>query len=511
MDHNAPTPANPLRIVIVGGGTAGWMTAALMAQHWGVAASVTVVESVDIGIIGVGEGSTPQLKAFFDRLGIAEAEWMPACNATYKAGIRFAGWSDRAGYSDYFHPFSTALDGHTAPSFFFHTRARRSGRDVWAHPDRFFLSEKLAAKRLAPVAAENFPFDIGYGYHFDAVLVGRFLRQHCVERLGVVHLERTVADVRRDLEGELERLNMVEGDSISGDFFVDASGFRGLLIQQALGEPFRPFAENLFNNSAIAIPTEREAESLSCETKATALAAGWAWQIPLTNRYGNGYVYASDFKSKDAAEAELRAHLGIGDKGEARHLSMNVGRVERSWVKNCLAVGLSQGFIEPLEATALHIVQATVEQFCAAYDAGTDAARDQFNQRIAARYEGIRDYIVCHYKVNHRRDDGTARDYWRANAANQHLSDTLKAVLTSWYTAGELDAEIARLGIATYYAPLSWHCLLAGYGTFPEDAKLTASTEGLPLADMAVIDDFVERCSRNFPDHAAHLAALTGA
>ena len=189
---------------------------------------------------------------------------------------------------------------------------------------------------------------------------------------------------------------------------------------------------------------------------------------------------------------------------------MNVGRVERSWVKNCLAVGLAQGFIEPLEATALHIVQATVEQFCAAFDAGTNAARDQFNERIANRFEGIRDYIVCHYKVNQRSDDGTAGDYWRANAANQHLSDDLKAVLSCWFTAGELDAEIARLGIATYYAPLSWHCLLAGYGTFPDDPRMTASSEGLPLADMAVIDDFVERCSRNFPDHAAHVAALRG-
>lgn len=342
------------------------------------------------------------------------------------------------------------------------------------------------------------------------MLVGRFLRQHGCTRLGVSHVEATVEAIERAADGDITSLHLTSGEALTADLFVDASGFRGLLIQQALAEPFRPFADNLFNDSAIAIPTERDSESLSCETRATALAAGWAWQIPLTNRYGNGYVYASAFKSKDAAEAELRTHLGIGDAGEARHLSMNVGRVERSWVKNCLAVGLAQGFIEPLEATALHIVQATVEQFCAAFDAGTNAARDQFNERIANRFEGIRDYIVCHYKVNQRSDDGTAGDYWRANAANQHLSDDLKAVLSCWFTAGELDAEIARLGIATYYAPLSWHCLLAGYGTFPDDPRMTASSEGLPLADMAVIDDFVERCSRNFPDHAAHVAALRG-
>lgn len=511
MRSGPPSIADPLKVVIVGGGTAGWMAAALMAHHWGAAAQVTVVESPDIGIIGVGEGSTPQLQAFFDRLGIAEASWMPACNATYKAGIRFVGWSERPGFGDYFHPFATALDGHTAPQFYFHTRARRSGRDVWAHPDRFFLSGALAQKRLAPVPGESFPFAVGYGYHFDATLVGQFLRRHCVDHLGVTHLVGTVVRVETDIQPGIAALHLGDGGRISGDIFVDASGFRGLLIQQALAEPFRPFSENLFNNSAVAMPTAREDMGLSCETRATALSAGWAWQIPLTNRYGNGYVYSSDHLSRDAAEAELRTHLGVGDAGEARHLSMKVGRVERSWVGNCLAVGLSQGFIEPLEATALHIVQATVEQFCVAHDAGSEAAQAEFNRRIAARYEGIRDYIVCHYKVNQRRDNGTAGEYWRDNAANQTLSDNLKAVLTSWYTAGDLEAEIARLGIAGYYAPLSWHCLLAGYGTYPADERMTASSGGLPLADMAVIDDFIERCSRNFPDHAAHLTALTSA
>ncbi len=495
----------PLTILIVGGGTAGWMAACLMAHHWGTRARITVVESPDIGIIGVGEGSTPQLKAFFDRLGIAEAEWMPACNATYKSGIRFHGWSDRPGHDSYFHPFGTELDVHTQAAFQLHTRARRAGRDVPAHPDRFFLSETIARRRLCPVPAENFPFAIGYGYHFDAVLVGQFLRKHAVERLGVIHLERTVERVETGENHSIAAIHCSNGERIAADLFVDASGFRAILIQQALGETFLPFAENLFNDRAVAMPTPSESDSLSCETQATALTAGWAWKIPLTNRYGNGYVYSSRYLTPEAAEAELRAHIGVGPEVEARHLTMKVGRVANSWLGNCLAVGLSQGFIEPLEATALHIVQATVEGFLAAHDAGTEEAKTAFNTALNARYEGIRDYIVCHYRVNRRGDSA----YWRDAAAMETLSDNLKAVMTAWFTGADLEAEIAKRGIGGYYASLSWHCLLAGYGTFPDDAKLRPPEAGLPLADMDRIDAFLAHCARNFGDHANALLNLT--
>ena len=488
----------PLTILIVGGGTAGWMAACLMAHHWGDRAHITVVESHDIGIIGVGEGSTPQLKAFFDRLGIAESEWMPACNATYKSGIRFTGWSDRAGHASYFHPFPTELDVHTQAAFQLHTRARRTGRDVPAHPDRFFLSETIARQRLCPIPAENFPFAIGYGYHFDAVLVGQFLRRHAVDNLNVTHLERTVERVETGENRSIAAIHCSNGERIAADLFVDASGFRAILIQQALGEPFLPFADNLFNDRAVAMPTPRQTKSLSCETQATALSAGWAWKIPLTNRYGNGYVYSSRYLTPEAAEAELRAHIGVDDSVEARHLTMKVGRIANSLVGNCLAVGLSQGFIEPLEATALHIVQATVEGFLAAHDAGTDEAKATFNTALNARYDGIRDYIVCHYRMNRRTDSA----YWRDAARVETLSGNLKAVMTAWFTGADLEAEIARLGIGSYYPSLSWHCLLAGYGTFPQDAKLRPPEPDLPLADMARIDDFIARCARNFGDHA---------
>jgi tryptophan 6-halogenase len=491
-----------LTFTIMGGGTAGWMAACLLAKQWP-QHKVTLVESPDVGIIGVGEGSTPQLRAFFKTLGMAEADWMPRCNATYKNGIRFNRWSERPGFESYYHPFTTEVDHHSLPSFTYNTRARRTGRDVWAHPDRFFLPALLSAQKLGPIAAENFPFDVTYGYHFDAYLVGAVLRDHA-KALGVEHLERHVAKVDLDEGGRVRALLTSDDEAISGDYFIDCSGFRGSIIQEALGERFTSFADNLFNDSAVVMPTPSDPTGIDPHTSATALSAGWCWNIPLTNRTGNGYVYSSRYIDKDAAETQLRTHLGMLDSDtQTRHLQMNVGRVERSWVSNCLAVGLSQGFIEPLEATALHIVQATVEGFIAAMEQGgfTPTGRDDFNTRIAARYDGIRDYIVCHYRVNRRTDT----QYWRDNAANQNLSDNLKAVMTSWFRGEDLGATIADLGIGKYYNSLSWHCLLAGYGTFPDDAKITAPGDDIDHVDIAAIDDFLRRCAMNFSDHRAML------
>ena len=483
------------------------MAACLVAKAWP-QHKITVVESPDIGIIGVGEGSTPQLKAFFDTLGLAESEWMPKCNATYKAGISFHGWSDRPGFERYFHPFHTQLDEFTEPQFAFHTRARRTGRDVCAHPDSFFLPTRIAAERRAPLVPPNFPFQIGYGYHFDAMLVGRVLREHAMHKLGVIHLERTVSEVVLNDAGNIAALRVDGDESITGDFFFDCSGFRGAIIQKALNEPFIPFADNLFNDRAVAIPTPNDEGDIPSETRATALSAGWAWRIPLTNRAGNGYVYSSRYIDPDAAETELRRHLGLLNSDvDARHLQMNVGRVERSWVGNCLAVGLSQGFIEPLEATALHIVQATVEGFIDAFEKGgmTDRHATEFNDTIGRRYDGIRDYIVAHYRMNQRSDS----EYWRDNARNDRLSDNLKAVMTAWFTGTDLTAEIHNLNISGYYSSLSWHCLFAGYGTFPPDAKLLASIEGLDLADMKHIDRFITGCLQNFPSHQEALKNLS--
>lgn len=490
------------RIVVLGGGTAGWMAANLFAHAWP-DATITVIEAPDIGIIGVGEGSTPQLKGFFDKLGISEREWMPRCNATYKTGIAFHGWSDRPSHARYFHPFNTAIDGHTIDAFYAQAGARRGGADVAAHPDSFFLPTRLAAEQRGPIARDEFPFAVSYGYHFDAYLVGAFLRDHAVGR-GVRHIAQKVREVRLAEDGSVAALLTEDGAAHAADLFVDSSGFGSVIAQQAMEVGFRSFADNLFNDSAVVMPTPRTGEAINAHTRATALSAGWCWDIPLTNRTGNGYVYASRYLDADAAEAELRAHLGLGeDDPPARHLKMKVGRIETVWTHNCLAVGLAQGFIEPLEATALHLVQATVEGFIAAWEGGgfTPRRRDGYNRAIAARFEGIRDYIVCHYRANQRR----TTPYWRDNGTNAALSDTLRRLLHCWASGGDMLALIRQLDIAKYYAPMSWYCLLAGYGVYAGEAQLPAPPGG---EDVAAIEDFIARCARNFAPHHEQLARL---
>lgn len=474
-----------------------------MARRWSAAnVEIEVLESTEIGIVGVGEGSTPQLKAFFRTLGVAEEEWMPRCNATYKNGISFHGWSEAPGAERYFHPFPSPIDAHTSPAFAYNAHTRRHGIDVVAQPDRFFLAAKLAEKRLAPLASRNFPFELAYGYHFDAQLVGHFLRDHA-KSLGVAHVDGTVGEVVLGGAGDVAALKLKDGRVRAADFFVDATGFRSLLLQEALSVPFVSFAENLFNDSAVVVPTPRDASGLNAETRSIAMKYGWRWDIPLTSRTGNGYVYSSAFCAPDAAERELRAALGLLESDvAARHLKMKVGRVEKHWSKNCLAVGLSQGFIEPLEATALHLVQFTIETFMQKFDEGgfSNAREAEVNSLVNARFEGVRDYIVCHYKMSRRTDT----DYWLQNAANDRLSDSLRGVLNCWFAAGDMRAEIARQKIAQYYTDMSWQAMLSGYGHFPRNLRAPAPEE--QRFDMAAIEDFIERCALNFPPHDKALA-----
>lgn len=482
------------------------MAANMFQHHWGkVGTKIMLIESPAIGIVGVGEGSTPQLKAFFDEIGIGEDEWMPRCNATYKTGIEFLGWSDRPGFSSYFHPFPTDLDVHTAPQFFYNAAARRNGFDVSAHPDRFFLQARLAHHRLAPLPSANFPFLTSYGYHFDAHLVGAYLREIAVSR-GVDHVDALIASIDLGEDGRVSALVAKDGRKFHADLFVDASGFRSVIIEGALGEPYRPFAENLFNDSAVVVQTPTPSHGVDVCTRSIAMAAGWAWQIPLTNRVGNGYVYSSRYVDKEEAAAELRTLLALPGDSEVRHLSMRVGRMERSWVANCLAVGLAQGFVEPLEATALHVVIATVQGFISEVEkSGSGAeAHEEFNTMISKRYEGIRDYLVCHFRTALRRDT----QYWRDAASNDKLSDSLKGIMTAWFTGRDLVEEIASQGIAAYYPPISWHCMLAGYGNFPLPERLRKLGLDRSSVDMDAIDRFITGCAMNFPQHSHALEQL---
>ncbi|MDH4104510.1 MAG: tryptophan 7-halogenase, partial [Gammaproteobacteria bacterium] len=359
----------------------------------------------------------------------------------------------------------------------------------------FNLNAVLAAACKGPRTTENFPFEVQYGYHFDSALLGAFLRERACA-MGVEHRQGRVARITQRENGDLQALHTDAGEIIEADYFVDCTGFASLLAQQTLGVRFRPFAANLFNDSAVVMPTPHR-QPFRPETRSTALSAGWCWHIPLTSRVGNGYVYSSRYIDADAAEAELRRHLGVLDSDVAvRHLKMRVGQVAQHWSRNCLALGLSGGFIEPLEATALHLVQVGIEAFILKFDPNGCAphARDEYNRLMDERFERVRDYIVAHYRLNSRTDT----DYWRDNARNDQLSNPLRSVLNAWHGRADLAAELDRLQLDSHFGAMSWHCLLAGYGAFP---PLAPGQPPRGTGDRYLelrLEDFLRRCASNF-------------
>lgn len=507
MANDMTTQESIKKILVVGGGSAGWMAALLIAhsvKNKGI--QVAVIESETVGVIGVGEGSTPVMKRFFDTLNIQENEWMPECNATYKSGIAFDGWSTKPGHASYFHPFVTMVDNLTLPPFIDNVKARMHGANVCALPNKFFLSAQLAEACLAPIADHNFPFFTTYGYHFDAMLLGKFLRKKALQA-GIEHIRAHINHARLDEQGNIAAVALADGNELAADFFVDCSGFSALLIDKALKTPFVSYADNLLNDSAIAMPTDI-GDKIPTLTVSTAMKHGWAWKIPLQNRYGNGYVYSSAFTTADQAETELREKIGMLDSDTpARHMKMKLGRVEKHWNKNCLAVGLSQGFLEPLEATALYLTQMTAAIFCLFLEKGdlSEQAQKIYNQEINDYFDGHRNYIIAHYKTNTRTDT----EYWKANAANLHaIPDSLKHIFSAWLEGRDLGDEIRRQKIEKYYPVASWYALLAGMGMFPDAENRSAGRE----ADQQhPLGDFMQRCALNFRDHRSMLATYAKA
>ncbi|MFT7561063.1 MAG: hypothetical protein ACI93R_002988 [Flavobacteriales bacterium] len=516
----------PESIIIAGGGTAGWMAANLLQHAWP-KTIITLVESAEIGVIGVGEGSTPYLKTFFKNLGISDAEWMPKCNATYKAGIDFSAWSETPGYKKYFHPFFSELDIEPATSFFTNALAQRRGDAVYAHPDFHFVSTQIAKQYRAPIPVRPLGHELDYGYHFDSSLLGVFLKERAIS-LGLIRIEDTVINVELDADGCISSLLTKINGEVKAEFFVDCTGFRSLLMGENLKVPFKSFKNNLVNNAAVAISTPLADDMpIPSQTSSKALSHGWAWGIPLTNRFGNGYVYSDTHINATDAEAEFRAHLNISGDADitVKHLKMKVGRLEKHWHKNCLAVGLSQGFIEPLEATALMLTQYTIDSFikCAGENVGSMTAvvaeknREKFNGKINNVIEGIRDYIVTHYKLNSRSDS----EYWREAREEIQISNNLSALLSSWQKSGEeFEETLSVLKNNLIYHRASWYVILSGMGFFPRATLHNRLQHGRlqhqrytvsdPMGNRRIQQEIYckEKAAILFPDHREFLLTM---
>lgn len=397
--------AGPVKhVVIAGGGTAGWVTAAALVKQLGTMLSITLVESDEIGTVGVGESTIPTARTFHDLLGIYEQPFMQAAQATFKLGISFENWG-RDGDA-YFHPFGSVGRGNWMGDFqHFWLEARRDGS---TEPFGAYSLEQRAA--LEGRFATGGQPALSYAYHLDATRYAKFLRS-LAEPAGVRRVEGNIRSVALDPEsGMIDALELESGARIDGDLFIDCTGFRALLIGQALGVEFRDWGQWIATDRALAVQTESIGPPVPY-TRAIAHGEGWRWRIPLQTRTGNGLVYASDFLSDDEACARLLRDIEGTPLFEPRPIRYATGMRVAPWTRNCIAMGLAGGFIEPLESTSIHLIQVAVTRLIQAFPfAGVSAAVTQrFNAQAVREWEHVRDFIILHYKLTERDDT----PFWR--------------------------------------------------------------------------------------------------
>ena len=447
-------------VVIVGGGTAGWMAAAAFARFLNNGYTrITLIESAEIGTIGVGEATIPPLITFNRMLGINENEFLRATKGTFKLGIEFVGWGGEG--ERYFHPFG--YHGHDLEGVHFHQlylreRKRRVMQDISA----WSMSAVAAqlGKFARPPAEARPPFgQLLYAFHFDASLYGQFLRAYAEGR-GVRRIEGKVVDVAQDGEsGHVRSVTLADGQTIDGDLFIDCSGFRGLLIEQTLKTGYEDWSNWLPCDRAIAVPSEH-AMPPDPYTRVTTRHAGWQWRIPLQHRMGNGYVYSSAHISDDDAERELLANLEGPPLDQPRRLSFVTGRRSLAWNANVVSLGLASGFIEPLESTSIHFIQAGIARLISLFPDKrfNPVERDEYNRQMQTLFEDVRDFIVLHYKATR----GTT-DFWKRCQALE-IPSTLQTKIDLFRAKGRVFREGFEL-----FATTSWVAVFLGQHIVPED------------------------------------------
>ncbi|WP_333572588.1 tryptophan halogenase family protein [Sphingomonas sp.] len=488
------------RVVIAGGGSAGWMAAAALSQALaGTGVAIALVESEEIGTVGVGEATIPPIHGFNQMIGVDEAEFVKATGGTFKLGIEFVDWAKRG--ARYFHPFGRYGDDFGLVPFHQQWLAARAAGD----------RTPLSAYSLSTLAAMDGKFGLpqggaqtvfatyGYAYHFDAGRYAAYLRRLSESR-GVVRHEGRIDTVERDAQtGFVRALRLRDGSVVAGDLFLDCTGFRALLIGEALGVPYQDWSHWLPCDRAVAVPSATAGPPLPY-TRSTARDAGWQWRIPLQHRIGNGHVYCSGFATDAEAEALLLANLEAAPIGDPRRLRFTTGRRARAWEGNVVAVGLSGGFLEPLESTSLHLIQSAINILLRWFpDSSFDpAVRAEYNRLVAREWDAIRDFLVLHYVATERDDT----PFWR-HCRNITPPDTLAEKMALFARTGRL---LEREG--DLFVEASWLSVLLGQGVTPQGFDVLAASIPAPVRAkiLGAMRLTIANAAATLPSHEATIA-----
>jgi tryptophan halogenase len=488
-------PAAIKNIVIVGGGTAGWMAAAAMSRLLRGQYRIRLVESAEIGIVGVGEATVPHIRFFNRRLGLDEADFMRKTQATFKLGIQFVDWA-RIGDA-YIHPFGAY--GHSLGGVAFHhhwLRLRQAGDQIdlgdYSLP---VTTARLGKFTLPSEDTSSILSTFSYAFQFDATLYGPYLRDYAIQR-GVVRTEGKIVDVKlRGEDGFIESIVLESGETVGGDLFVDCSGFRGLLIEQALKTGYEDWSHWLPCDRAVAVPCAAAERSVAY-TRATAREAGWQWRIPLQHRVGNGYVFSSRFISEANATSTLMSHLEGVALAEPRILRFTTGKRRRTWNRNCVAIGLAGGFLEPLESTSIHLVQLAITYLLemlpdSSFDPATIA---EYNRIMDIEFERVRDFIILHYHATER-NDSALWNYCRTMQIPESLSYRMNVFRDRGHVVKYKDG---------FFLEPSWLAVYLGQRIMPRRYDPLADTTDLDSARHALdnLRKAVRKAAERLPSHA---------
>ena len=493
------------KIVIVGGGTAGWMTAAPLAQKLGDACEVVLVESPEIGTVGVGEATLPTLRYYNYSLGLDGADFVRKTQATFKLGIEFKDWGHLG--NRFFHGFGDfGPDIAGRPPYLYWLRLARQFKDMPSYEEWSMATMLARSNRFIPPYGD--PHSVtnafSYAFHFDAGLYAGYLRDYAMQR-GVQRIEGMITEVEQHPEtGFIAAVKLRDGRRIEGDLFVDCSGFRALLIEGVYQAGYDDWSAMLPCNSAQAVPCTR-VEPLTPYTISTARSAGWTWRIPLQHRTGNGHVYCDAFTTDEAAARVLLEGLDGRALDAPRQLRFTTGRRRKSWIKNCVAVGLSSGFLEPLESTSINIIENAVGwliQFFPDRDFRPELA-DEFNRLVTQRYEFVRDFIILHYKITRRTDS----EFWRY-CADMPIPDTLRHQIALFRETGHIALhDLQGFSVSSHVA------ILMGLGVVPGKFDPFVDLMDLPQVQthFSKLRETIVRAVAAMPDHAEFIGQQVAA